>query len=195
MVWHWIGDGPLYSSSMTSVPYKQCLKYMISDMYIWFCKILCIYIYICVCDVDKTKCIFRWCMASLQWRHDGRDGALNHQPHDCLLHRLFRRRSKKTSKLRVTGLCAGIHQWAVNSPHKWPVMRKMFPCDDVIIITLPNSLYSSLSDTVLFHKGCKTTYFKTRYLFHFNFNSMAPRQYYWCYIEMRGWFVVFFQSQ
>ena len=30
----------------------------------------------------------------------------NHQPHDCLLSRLFRRRSKKTSKLRVTGLCA-----------------------------------------------------------------------------------------
>ena len=31
----------------------------------------------------------------------------NHQPHDCLLNRLFRRRSKKTTKLRVTGLCAG----------------------------------------------------------------------------------------
>ena len=27
--------------------------------------------------------------------------------HDCFLNRLFRRRSKKTSKLRVTGLCAG----------------------------------------------------------------------------------------
>ena len=31
----------------------------------------------------------------------------NHQPRDCLLSRLFRRKSKKTSKLRVTGLCAG----------------------------------------------------------------------------------------
>ena len=30
----------------------------------------------------------------------------NHRPHDCLLNCLFRRRSKKTSKLRVTGLCA-----------------------------------------------------------------------------------------
>ena len=44
---------------------------------------------------------------ALQWRHDGRDGVTNHQPHDCLLKRLFRRRSKKTSKLRVTGLCEG----------------------------------------------------------------------------------------
>ena len=44
---------------------------------------------------------------SLQWRHNGRDSLSNHQPHDCLLNRLYRRRSKKTSKLRVTGLCAG----------------------------------------------------------------------------------------
>ena len=43
---------------------------------------------------------------SLQWRHNGRDGVSNHQPHHCLLNRSFRRRSKKTSKLRVTGLCA-----------------------------------------------------------------------------------------
>ena len=44
---------------------------------------------------------------SLQWRHNGHDSVSNHQPHDCLLNRLFGRRSKKTSKLRVTGLCAG----------------------------------------------------------------------------------------
>ena len=43
----------------------------------------------------------------LQWRHNGRDGVSNHQSHDCLLNRLLRRRSKKTSELRVTGLCAG----------------------------------------------------------------------------------------
>ena len=39
----------------------------------------------------------------LRWRHNGRDSVSNHQPHDCLLNRLFRRKSKKTSKLRVTG--------------------------------------------------------------------------------------------
>ena len=44
---------------------------------------------------------------TLQWRHNERDGVSNHQPHDCLHNRLFRRRSKKTSKLRVTGLCEG----------------------------------------------------------------------------------------
>ena len=44
---------------------------------------------------------------SLQWRHNGLDCLLNHQPNQCLLNRLFGRRSNKTSKLRVTGLCAG----------------------------------------------------------------------------------------
>ena len=44
---------------------------------------------------------------ALRWRHNERDSVSNHQPHDCLLNRLFRRRSKKTSKLRVTGLCVG----------------------------------------------------------------------------------------
>ena len=50
-------------------------------------------------DESKTR--------PLQWRHNGRGSGSNHQPHDCFLNRLFRHRSKKTSKLRVTGLCAG----------------------------------------------------------------------------------------
>ena len=44
---------------------------------------------------------------SLRWRHNGHDGVSNHQTDDCLLNRSFGRRSKKTSKLRVTGLCVG----------------------------------------------------------------------------------------
>ena len=46
-------------------------------------------------------------MWSLQCRHNGCDGVSYHQPHDCLSNCLFRRRSKKTSKFRVTGHCAG----------------------------------------------------------------------------------------
>ena len=69
----------------------------------------------------------------LQWRHNGWDNVSSHQPFGCLLNRLFGRRSKKTSKLRVTGLCAGNSPGPVNSPHKGPVTRKMFPFDDVIM--------------------------------------------------------------
>ena len=42
---------------------------------------------------------------SLQWRHNERDGDPNHRRLDCLLNCLFRRTSKKTPKLRVTGPC------------------------------------------------------------------------------------------
>ena len=59
----------------------------------------------CVTDSDKTTCMEK--ERTLQWRHNGLDGVSNHQPHHCLLSRLFGRRSKKTSKLRVTGLCVG----------------------------------------------------------------------------------------
>ena len=44
---------------------------------------------------------------ALQWHHNGHDSVSNHQPYDSLLNHLFRCRSKKTSKLRITGLCAG----------------------------------------------------------------------------------------
>ena len=46
----------------------------------------------------------------LQWCYNDHDGVSNHQPHGCLHNHFFRRRSKKTSKLRVTGLCVGIHR-------------------------------------------------------------------------------------
>ena len=62
----------------------------------------------------------------LQWRHNERDDVSNHQPHDCLLDLLFRRRSKKTSKLRVTDLCAGNSPCPMNSQHKGRVTRKCF---------------------------------------------------------------------
>ena len=52
------------------------------------------------------------------------DGVSNHQPHDCLLNRLFRRKSKKTF------------------PHKWPVTQKIFPFDDVI---MPEWVYSPVA--------------------------------------------------
>ena len=70
---------------------------------------------------------------TLHWRHDDHGGVSNHQPCGCLLNRLFRRRWKKTSKLHVTGFCAGNSPGPVNSPHKGPVTRKMFPLDDVFM--------------------------------------------------------------
>ena len=55
-------------------------------------------------QTDPVGCIFMW---PLLWRHNGVNGISNHQPHNCLLNHSFKRRSKKTSKLRITGLCEG----------------------------------------------------------------------------------------
>ena len=84
--------------------------------------------------LTKT-CVAIWCYyaTALHWRHKGRESVSNHQPHNCLLNRLFRHRSKKTSQLRVTGLCVGNSPGTGDSPHKWPVTRKMFPFDDVVM--------------------------------------------------------------
>ena len=70
---------------------------------------------------------------TLQWRHNEHDGVSNHRRLYCLLNRLFRRTTKKTSMLRVTGLCEG------NSPvtGEFPAQvrtsnAEKFPFDDVI---------------------------------------------------------------
>ena len=44
------------------------------------------------------------------------DSVSNHQPHHCLISRLFGCWSTKTSKLRVTGLCAGNSPWTGEFP-------------------------------------------------------------------------------
>ena len=46
----------------------------------------------------------------LRWRHNGRDIVSNHQPHDCLLNRLFRRRSKKHQSSASLAFVRGIHR-------------------------------------------------------------------------------------
>ena len=43
----------------------------------------------------------------------------------------------------------GIHRGPVNSPHKWPVTRKMFPFDDVIMI----------NDYPISHQGVRISHY------------------------------------
>ena len=54
--------------------------------------------------------IYAWqrSLFPLKWRHNERNDGSNHQRHDCVLNRLFRRRSKKTPKLHVTDLCEAV---------------------------------------------------------------------------------------
>ena len=99
---------------------------------------------------SETEVMNRW--PPIRWRHNDHDGGSNHQPYGCLLNRLFRCKSKKTSKLRVTGLCVGNSPGPVNSPHKGPVTRKMFPFDDVIMVfSINNRLVFANKPTWYYH--------------------------------------------
>ena len=108
----------------------QCYHVCSSSVISLFISSGTVYIIILEICLDRYTVIST---GSLHWRHNDHGSVSNHQPHGCLLNRLFRHTSKKTSKLRVTGLFAGNSPGLVNSPHKGPVTRKMFPFDDVIM--------------------------------------------------------------
>ena len=69
----------------------------------------------------------------LQWHHNERGGVSNRQTHDCLLKRLFNQRKHQSFASLVFKFVRGIQRWPVNSPHKGPGTREMFPFDDVIM--------------------------------------------------------------
>ena len=58
--------------------------------------------------------------------------ALNHKQLDCLL-KSFRLTTKKTSKLCINVMCAGIHQEQVDSLHKGPAKCKVSSWHDVLM--------------------------------------------------------------
>ena len=51
---------------------------------------------------------------------------------------------RKHRSFASLGFVRGIHRGPVNSPHKWPVTRKMFPFDDVIMRWLFSAFYHHL---------------------------------------------------
>ena len=76
-----------------------------------------------------------------------RDAVSNHQPHDCVLtiySSVDQRKHQSSASLAFVG---GIHRSPVNSPHKGPVTRKMFPFDDVIMISPAFIFFSRLRST------------------------------------------------
>ena len=78
---------------------SKCNRNFIVNLRVIFCEVY----NVTLSNIDKSHKTSK----TLQWRHNGRDSAWNHQPHEWLLNRLFRRRSKKTSKLYIADLGAG----------------------------------------------------------------------------------------
>ena len=94
----------------------------------------------------ETPGLSKWqrnLISALQWRHNGHDGVSNHQPSVCLLRVFIRADQRKHQSSASLAFVWGIRRGPVNSPHKWPVRRKMFPFDDIIMklaLLLPRHL-------------------------------------------------------
>ena len=77
----------------------------------------------------------------LPWRHNGRDSFSTHHCLGAIASQLTTVYStvysgadqRKHQSSASLAFVRGSHRGPVNSPHKWPVTRKMFPFDDVIM--------------------------------------------------------------
>ena len=93
---------------------------------VYFAKIIsvkCRGTFICLSHEASTW--QEWLPASLQWRHNGRDGVSNHKPdvvYSTVYWSVYQRKHLSPASLAFV---RGIHRWPVNSPHKGPVTRKM----------------------------------------------------------------------
>ena len=89
---------------------------------------------------------------TLQWRQNGRDSVSNHQPHDCFSTVYLDTDQRKHQSSASLAFVRGFHRRPVNSPHKWPVTRKMFPFDDVIMMKTKTLKGNSHKFVLLFKK-------------------------------------------
>ena len=72
---------------------------------------------------------------SLQWRHNGRDIASQITSLTIVYSTVYSDADQRIHQSSASlAFVRGIHRGPVNSPHKWPVTRKMFPFDDVIML-------------------------------------------------------------
>ena len=115
-------------------------------------------------------------MLALRWRPNDHDGVSNHQLPHCLLNCLFGRRSKKTSKLRVTGLCAG------NSPGTGKLPAQMASDAENVSIwwrhhgefEYHQGIPSALGIGMWSWNSDLETYIKDAHLEHFLWNATKP---------------------
>ena len=98
---------------LVSPPFKQCI--------------------LCLVEVTLSALTYPVSLFSYQWRHNGRDSVSNHQHHDCFLNLYSDTDQRKNQSFTSLAFVRGIHRKPVNFQHKWPVTRKLFPIDDVIM--------------------------------------------------------------
>ena len=94
-------------------------------------SIMCIYKN-CIHNHDRTTHNTAF---SLRWRHNGCNSIASQMTSLTIVYSIVysdadQRKRESSASLTIVW---GIHREPINSQHKWPVTRKMFPFDDVIM--------------------------------------------------------------
>ena len=98
-------------------PFPHPTRWAMGSLSWLFCRKLAVWLW--RHSVPQNPNTDHYFVTSLQWRHNEHDGVSNHQPNNCLLNRLFRCSSKKTSKLCFTGLFV----WNLPMTGEFPAQR------------------------------------------------------------------------
>ena len=84
-------------------------------------------------EKNKNKYTIQKYLISVQWSHNERDGVSITSLTIVYLIVYSGADQRKHQSFALLDFVRGIHRWSVNPPHKWPVTRKCFPFDDVIM--------------------------------------------------------------
>ena len=108
---------------------KSSWSFLVERLKAWNIRIKVLYIYIKFrAIIYSLRNLQQTASISLWWRHNGRDGLTI--VYSTVYSAADQRKHQSSASLAFV---RGIRQGPVNSPHKGPVTRKMFPFDDVIM--------------------------------------------------------------
>ena len=117
-----------------------------------------IYIYMQLTCLNQMSDQFKFSfvtpdLKTLRWRYNGRDCASNHHTSLTIAYSTVYSGADQSKHQSSASLAFvwGIHRGPVNSPHKWPVTRKMFPFDDVI---MKGDLVADSLCSQILHQSC-----------------------------------------
>ena len=108
---------------------KVSLKIWPTKLVIYDCNDLLSLLFVTIVSIRLGEAV----VEALRWRHNRRNGVSNHQPRHVYSTVYSGADERKHQSSASLAIVRWIHRGPVNSPHKWPVTRKMFPFDDVIM--------------------------------------------------------------
>ena len=111
-----------------------------------------------------------WCNP-LRWRHNGCDITSLTIVYSTIYSDADQSKHQSSASLAFVW---GIHRGPVNSPHEWPVTRKIFPFDDVIMIPLTHWDQAKIAATSQTFSNVFSSIKmdECRYIFHWNLGQI-----------------------